>query len=94
MKAVTTYSGQPRNIYKNLNELVVLGAAINPETLLGFYLKNHLNLNFKNLNSDIKLFRVSYLRISKLKPVGQLFRFLNNRVLYFKFRLKKLLNKS
>ena len=82
------------NIYNNLNELAVLGAAINPETLLGFYLKNHLNLNVKKLNSDIKLFRVSYLRFSKFKPVGQLFRFLNNRVLYLKFRLKKLLNKS
>ena len=43
------------NINQNLDEIVKLGAAINPETLLGFYLINYLKIKVKKLNLDIKL---------------------------------------
>ena len=36
------------NINQNLDEIAKLGAAINPETLLGFYLINYLKIKVKN----------------------------------------------
>lgn len=49
----------------NLDKVVELGATINPETLLGFYLHNFLKIRVEKVQMDIKLFRVSYLKFSK-----------------------------
>ena len=56
-------------------KLLSFGAAINPETLLGFYLINYLKIKVKKLNLDIKLFRVSYLRFSKIRIYGEVQKF-------------------
>ena len=76
---------------ENLDKVVELGAAINPETLLGFYLHNFLKIRVEKVQLDIKLFRVSYLKFSKFKSIGNFIIFLNNNFLYIKFKIREVI---
>ena len=76
------------NIEKKLNKLVNLGAAVNPETLLGFYLQNFLKIKVKKLQLKISLFRVSFLRFSRYKLLGSVYLQINNKYLYLKSKIK------
>ena len=78
-------------IEENLNEIINQGAAINPETLLGFYLNNFLGLNVVRKNFQIKLFRVSYLKYNKIRFIGNVQKYFYYLFINWKSNLKKLL---
>ena len=62
------------DLINNLDEITNLGAAINPETLLGYYISKFLKLNVEKLDLNVKIYRISYLRFSKIRTLE---RFLN-----------------
>lgn len=76
-------------IDEHLYEIIKQGAAVNPETLLGFYLIKFLGLKVERINLQIKLFRVSYLKYSKFRFIGEIQKYFYYLFINLKSNLKK-----
>lgn len=79
------------DLINNLDEITNLGAAINPETLLGYYISNFLKLNVEKLDLNVKIFRVSYLRFSKIRTLGEILKFIERLKINLKLKIKKMI---
>jgi len=77
------------SITDSLDELLKNGAAFNPETLLGFYLCNYLNLDIEKIDFRVHLFRGSYLKFNRNRLIGELMLQIYLKVTKFRKKFRK-----
>ena len=58
--------------FMNIDELINQGAAVNPECLLGWNVKNFYGIDIVEHNYKLQLFRASYLKYSKVPILGNI----------------------
>ena len=77
------------SITDSLDKLLKNGAAFNPETLLGFYLCNYLNLDIEKIDFRVHLFRGSYLKFNRNRLIGEIMLRIYLKVTKFRKKFKK-----